>query len=151
MSHTGFIITYCNCPITWCSKLQTEIALSTTESEYIVLSSATHELLPLRRILTNTTHSFIKLSSTQHPQPSILAPSKIYKDNNACIVLATTETHFKPHIKHISLKYHHFHDHIENGTLQVIKVATDDNIADIFTKPLGTIKFQKLRRFLMGW
>lgn len=47
LSRTGFVITFCGCPITWCSKLQTEIALSTTESEYIALSTATRELLPL--------------------------------------------------------------------------------------------------------
>lgn len=51
LSRTGYIITYCNCPIHWVSKLQTEIALSTTESEYIALSMATRDLLPLRRLL----------------------------------------------------------------------------------------------------
>jgi len=51
LSCTGYIITYCNCPIHWVSKLQTEIALSTTESEYIALSMATRDLLPLRRLL----------------------------------------------------------------------------------------------------
>ncbi len=46
LSRTGFVITFCGCPITWCNKLQTEIALSTTESECIALSTATRELLP---------------------------------------------------------------------------------------------------------
>ncbi len=122
LSCTGFVITYCNCPITWCSKLQTEIALSTAESECIALSSATCELLPLRRILTDIlTHSFISFSSSHHTQPSTLAPSKIFEDNNACIILVTTKTHFKPRTKPISLNYHHFHDHIRNGNLQVLK------------------------------
>jgi hypothetical protein len=48
LSRTGFLITFCNCPIVWCSKLQSEIALSTTESEYIALSTATCDSLPLR-------------------------------------------------------------------------------------------------------
>ena len=43
---TGFVIMYAECPITWGSKLQTEIALSTTESEYIALSSAMREVIP---------------------------------------------------------------------------------------------------------
>jgi len=46
LSRTGFIITYCGCPIHWVSKLQLEIALSTTESEFIALSMASRELLP---------------------------------------------------------------------------------------------------------
>ena len=40
LSRTGFVIMYAGCPITWCSKLQTEIALSTTEAEYIALSQS---------------------------------------------------------------------------------------------------------------
>lgn len=48
LSCTGHIILYCSCPIHWASKLQSEIVLSTTESEYIALSMATHELIPLR-------------------------------------------------------------------------------------------------------
>lgn len=40
LSQTGLVITYCGCPITWSSKLQSEIALSTTEAEYIALSMA---------------------------------------------------------------------------------------------------------------
>ena len=52
LSRTGFIITYCGCPIIWSSKLQSEITLSTTEAEYIALSMATRQLLPLRRIMS---------------------------------------------------------------------------------------------------
>jgi hypothetical protein len=47
LSRTGYVITYCGCPVHWASKLQSEIALSTTESEYIALSMATRDLLPL--------------------------------------------------------------------------------------------------------
>lgn len=51
LSRTGYIITYCGCSIHWVSKLQSEITLSTTESEHIALSIATHELLPLWHLL----------------------------------------------------------------------------------------------------
>jgi hypothetical protein len=47
LSRTEYVITYCGCPIHWPSKLQSEIALNTTESKYISLSMATRELLPL--------------------------------------------------------------------------------------------------------
>jgi hypothetical protein len=64
LSRTGYIITFCGCPIHWVSKLQTEIALSTTESKYIALSMATRELLPLRHLLQEIHHhSLIKLPS----------------------------------------------------------------------------------------
>jgi hypothetical protein len=51
LSRTGCIITYCGCPITLCSKLQTEIALSTTEAEYLALSMVTRDLLPMHLLL----------------------------------------------------------------------------------------------------
>jgi hypothetical protein len=60
LSRTGYIITFYGCPISWCSKLQMEIALSTAESEYIALSTAIHELPPLRQLLQDiaTSSSF---------------------------------------------------------------------------------------------
>jgi hypothetical protein len=102
-------------------------------------------------------HSFIKLPSTTPDSittatfQSELGPSLVFEDNSACIVLATTETQFKPRTKHISLKYHHFHDQIQIGNLKITKVASSENWADIFTKPLGRIKFEYLHKFLMGW
>jgi hypothetical protein len=50
-SRSGYVIIYAGCPLVWSSKLQTEIALSTTESEYIALSSALREIIPLRRLI----------------------------------------------------------------------------------------------------
>ena len=51
MSRTVFVIMYAGCPIGWCSKLQTEIALSTDEAEYIALSQALREVIPLMTLL----------------------------------------------------------------------------------------------------
>ena len=51
LSRTGYIIFYCGCPVQWCSKLQTEIALSTAEAEYIALSQATREIIPFINLL----------------------------------------------------------------------------------------------------
>ena len=47
LSRTGYVICYANCPVVWCSKLQTEIALSTAEAEYIALSQALRAAIPL--------------------------------------------------------------------------------------------------------
>jgi len=51
LSRSGYVITYCGCPIHWASKLQSKITLSTTEAEYIVLSRASHELIPLQHLV----------------------------------------------------------------------------------------------------
>jgi len=158
LSRTGYVVTFCGCPISWSSKLQSEIALSTTESEYIALSSATRELLPLRRVLLDlVTNSFISIPKTSSDTISTqsfssnLRPSQVFEDNTACITLATSDSTFKPCTKHISLKFHHFHDHIRNGSLRIVKVASNKNWADIFTKPLGKLKFEHLRKYLICW
>jgi hypothetical protein len=51
LSRTGFVICYANCPIVWCSKLQTKIALSTAEAEYIAVSHALRETIPIQNLI----------------------------------------------------------------------------------------------------
>ena len=48
LSRTGYVLTFSGCPISWVSKMQTEIALSTTEAEYIALSQSVRDLIPIR-------------------------------------------------------------------------------------------------------
>jgi hypothetical protein len=155
LSRTGYIITYCNCPIHWASKLQSEIALSTTESEYIALSMATRELIPLRRLLLELNqYSYIhaplphqfNTTKTTH-----LATSHIYEDNQACVVLATSDQQSKIRTKHIAIKWHHFKDQIRLGHIKIVKVESSANWADILTKPLNRHKFETLRKLIMGW
>jgi len=66
LSRTGYIITFCGCSISWTSKLQSEIALSTTKSEYIALSSTTREILPLQRVLQDIVlNTFLHIPTSQ--------------------------------------------------------------------------------------
>jgi hypothetical protein len=150
LSRTGFVILYQGCPIHWGSKLQTEIALSTTEAEYIALSKAARELIPLRRVLRELSLGSPLTHCTKHP-PGVLPPSTVFEDNATCIAVATREAHLKPRTKHISLKYHHFRAYVQSGALQIVKVASASNLADIFTKPLTQVLHENLRKGLMGW
>jgi len=135
---TGYVILYHRCPIHWGSKLQSEIALSTVEAEYIALCMAASELIPIHRVLQELSiHSPLQCDLS-HP-PGQLPPSTIFEDNTSCIALATKDVYHKPQTKHISLKYHQFKDYIQSVTLQVVKVPTASNIADIFTKPLNQV------------
>lgn len=145
LSRTGFVVIYNGCPIHWGSKLQSEIALSTTEAKYIALSTALRDLLPLRRILH-------ELRATSFlPSSTIFSPSTIYEDNASCIALAHRETQLRPRTKHIALKFHHFRDNLADGTIRIEKVASASNWADIFTKPLTQFVHERLRRLMMGW
>ena len=74
-SHTGFVIRYASCPVLWISKLQTEVALSTAEAEYIAMSQALREMIPLMNLMQKVDVIF-KLH--------ILKPKfilKVHKDN----------------------------------------------------------------------
>jgi hypothetical protein len=157
LSRTGYVITYSNCPIFWASKLQTEIALSTCEAEYIALSMCCRQLIPMRYLLEELSKLF-KVPSLDSPLCSDesrcmtgLGSSIILEDNAAALALANDGEKYRPRTKHLSIKWHHFRDQVVKGWLQVHKVDTKENWADIFTKPLPRPQFILLRDELMGW
>ena len=143
-SRTGYVITYAGCAIHWVSKLQSEVALSTTESEYIALSQAMRDVIPLIDLLEEVD----KIIPLMKPTPMIHC--KIWEDNNGCISLATQQK-FSPRTKHIAIKYHHFREKVEKGIVSIHPIDTKEQTADIFTKPLDESLFIYLRKKLVGW
>ena len=84
-SHTGYIIYYANCPLIWASKLQTQVALSTsTEAEYIALSTAPRELIPIMELLKEMKRLGFNCKATT---PSVHCTA--LEDNSGCLILAT--------------------------------------------------------------
>jgi hypothetical protein len=143
-SRTGYVITFTNCPIVWSSKLQTEIALSTTEAEYIAMSQSARDLIPMRDLL----HEFA--SATKLIFGDTVTHSTIFEDNRGCVDLANAPK-LRPRTKHIGLKYHHFRSHVSSGAIKIQWIATQHQLADIFTKPLPISTFESLRHTLLGW
>ena len=97
-SRSGHLIFFMGCPFSWSSKLQTQIALSTMESEYIALSNAMRELIACREILkeifTYVMHDTEKGKSINYHTISKtfgeIPPSIVHEDNEACLKFATT-------------------------------------------------------------
>jgi hypothetical protein len=58
---------------------------------------------------------------------------------------------FRPRTKHINIKYHHFLEHVASGLLKLHAITTDQQIADIFTKPLAEGLFYNHCKAIMGW
>ena len=84
-SRSGWAITYAGCPVTWASKLQMLTALSTMEAEYVALSTACRELIPMVE-LTKEMHSYdIK---SHPPRPKIHC--KVFEDNSGVLEMACT-------------------------------------------------------------
>jgi hypothetical protein len=146
-SRSGFGITLGQIPVSWGSKLQSETALSTMEAEYISLSQALRVRLPLRIVLDEVS-TFLHLKHDPHS----LIKSTIFEDNQACLALGTSDPPIlTPRSKSIAVKYHWFREHLQPGVIDIQSIASADQLADIFTKPLSPAIFIHLRKLLLGW
>jgi len=117
--------------VSWSSKKQPTVSLSSTESEYKALTNATCEAIWLRRILAD-------LEEAQSGSTCINC------DNQSAIKLAHNPV-YHARTKHVELQYHFVREKIESNEIGLIFCNTKDNVADIFTKPLGKIKFEVFR------
>jgi hypothetical protein len=144
-SRMGYIIKYAGCPMHWASKMQTEIALSSTEAEYIALSQSMREVIPIMWLLQE---------AYQHGVPVLTKPPKIhckvFEDNEGAIEIAKVPK-MRPRTKHLNIKYHHFREEVKKGNISICHVETKEQTADIFTKPLDEALFKKHREKMMGW
>lgn len=146
-SRSGFVITLGSIPVSWASKLQTKTALSTMEAEFISLSQALRVLLP---VCISLDEMSISLSLKNEPHSSI--KSTIFEDNQACLSLATSDPpKMTPRSKSIAVKYHWFREHLEPGIVDIVPIASSEQLADIFTKPRAPAPFVYLRQKLLGW
>jgi hypothetical protein len=144
-SRYGYIVTYHGCPVTWASKMQTEVALSSTESEFIALSHTLRSTIPLMELLKE-----LQSKNIGFPQTKPGIHCKVFEDNSGAIELAKVPK-MRPRTKHINVKYHHFREYIEREDISIHYIPTDDQPADMMTKPLNETLINKHRFTIMGW
>ena len=144
-SRYGFIIRYRGCPINWASRMQTEIALSSTESEFIGLSQSLRQAIPLMELINELNANGIDMATTK---PKVYC--KVFEDNSGAIELATVPK-MRPRTKHINIKYHHFRDYVDRGEITIHAIKSEDQPADMLTKPLNEDPLCRHRSWIMGW
>lgn len=144
-SRSAYTIMFNGCLIYSYSKLQTEVALSTTEAEYICLSQSLRTVIVIMRFYKELAK---RIPSFKYQRPTFKC--KAFEDNNGALALAKAPG-MKPRTKHINLKYHHFKTAVAAGDIELRKVGTNEQIADIGTKPLDAKTFEYLRKKLLGW
>ena len=115
------------CAISWKAQLQSTVALSSTEAEYMAITEAIKEDIWLKGL-------FGELDDR-------LKVTTVFCDNQSAIFLSKDQM-FHDRTKHIDIRYHFVRDIIEKGDCVVEKIHTDDNPADMFTKSLPIAKFK---------
>jgi hypothetical protein len=103
-------------PMIWASKMQTEIALSFTEAEYIALSQSMREVLPIMWLLEEAQKKGIKVNAKP-----CKVHCKIFEDNEGAIEIAKVPK-MRPRTKYLNIKYHHFREEVKKGTVNIYHV-----------------------------
>ncbi len=130
-SQSGWITFYAGCPIIWNSKLQMQVALSTTEAECIALSQSLRNVIPIMQLLEEMkSHGFEVICTSPH------VFCKTFEDNSGALELAHLPK-LRPNTKHINVCYHHFCEHVRKGLIKIFLINTEHKIANALTKPLA--------------
>ncbi|GJY61428.1 retrovirus-related pol polyprotein from transposon TNT 1-94 [Tanacetum coccineum] len=128
---TSGICTFMGCCLTsWFSKKQTALAISTTEAEYVSAGKACQQALWMKQALVDYG---IRLDDIP-----------IMCDNKGAIDLSKNPVQHS-RTKHIEIRHHFLRDNVQKGNITIEKVSSEDNIADILTKPLKRESFNYLR------
>ena len=144
-SRHGYVIMHAGCPITWKSQLQTEIALSSTESEYTGLSYALRETIPIMELLKEMKANGIKVRSTK---PKVHC--RVFEDNSGALEIAKVHK-FRPRTKHLNNRLHHFRDRVNRGEISIHPISTHHQCGDYLTKPLNEELHVRHRKVVQGW
>ena len=132
-STSGWIFTLGGSPISWSSKRQKTVALSTCEAEYMAATEATKEAIWLQGLLREMGVQDIGIDQ----------PTSILIDNNSAMKLSRNPE-FHARTKHIAMRHHFLREQVTTGNIKLHRVGTKDNVADMFTKPLPRPRFVEL-------
>ncbi len=132
-STTGNMFMMAQGAISWLSKKQGIVALSTSEAEYIALSSAAQEAVWLHRLLHDLGE-----------QPGAVT----LMENNQSAIALTKNPVAHCRSKHIDIRYHYVREAIQNQKIAVRYCPSNKMIADLLTKPLPKTQFEKLRHVM---
>ena len=122
-----FIIS--NAAVSWKSRKQGCVALSTAEAEYIALAVASQEAVWIKKL-------FAELDIEEDK------PIMIFEDNQSAICIAKHQQHGRT--KHVDIKYHYTRDQVAANVIELKHCPSKEMIADALTKPLPTSQFRRL-------
>jgi len=133
-STSGYVLQIGTGAVSWSSKLQPTVSLSTTEAEYVAAVHAGKEVVWLRHLLGELGYD-------------MTAPSVLLIDNQSAITVSKNPEHHG-RMKHLDLKYFWLRDQVESGILTPLYIPTAEMAADVLTKPLERFKVDECRRMM---
>lgn len=135
-STLGYTILICGGPISWKSQLMKTLAHSSCEAEYMVLSEIGREIIWLC--------NFFDEIGIEYETP------QIFCDSSSAIDWADDPVQHQ-RTKHVEIDYYYIRKIVANKKVELYKIDTKENLADVFTKNVDTATFELLKPFIMGW
>ena len=135
ISVSGYCVYVLNCLVAWKSRSQKHVTLSSTEAEYVAISDVCTEIMFIRMVL-----EFLGVR--------VRMPITVHCDNIGAIFLSYNAK-ISQRTKHIDTKYRYVGEYVEQGTVKIVFVRSEDNVADVLTKNTSLETFKKhASRFL---
>ena len=135
-SVTAYVFTLGGAAVSWGSKLQPTVALSSSESEYMAASAAAQEAIHLRSLMGSLGFNQVE-------------PTIIWDDNQGAIAMSENPVMHK-RTKHIDIRFHFVRDATARGEIKLSYIPTSDQAADLLTKALPKGTVQRLRPIVLG-
>ncbi|MBW0483793.1 hypothetical protein O181_023508 [Austropuccinia psidii MF-1] len=120
-------------PVSWTTKKQPVVAQSTTKAEFILMNKCSKEMRWLSNLLSTLN---IKLKVP------------VLKNDNTGAITISKEAQLNPNSKHIEVQFQYLRDLVKKNLLTVKHSPTNDMVADVLTKALGTVKHYQAIKFL---
>lgn len=134
-STTGYTVMINNCVISWASKKQETVSLSSAEAEYMAISAVVQEIKWVTQLLE-------ELDFKQKD------PIKVYIDNKAAIAIGENDVkHCRT--KHIDIRHHFIREAVKNKEIKLLWIRSEEQLADMHTKALNHTLFVKCRDKIM--
>ena len=129
-STSGMVQFLGTCLVSWSSKKQNSVALSTAEAEYVAAAACCSQVLWIKQQLRDFGINYDCVT--------------IYCDNTSAICISKDPVHHS-RVKHIHIRHHFLKDNVEKGLIKLEFCQTKNQIADILTKPLNREQYEKMR------
>ena len=133
-STSGYIFTMAGAPVTWSSKRQATVALSTVEAEYVAMSRCAQQMVWMQ--------SWLDEVDIAHDIPGVI------KGDSRGVIALTKNTKDHGKVKHIDIHHHYIRELVKSGAIAIERIPSTENPADLFTKPISRDHHHRFLRML---